>query len=159
MHGYEMARELEAEGLTEVCPVEQSLLYSYLRNLEERGLVRWEEHRVGGRPPRKQFELTGIGSQTVDQWLREPVQRLRDVRLAFLLKLYLLGSTDPDGERELLGRQIEVCEAYRTAAGTRVDAADNRFARLVAKSRLSAAEATLNWLREYAGELSNESTA
>lgn len=153
MHGYEMARELEAEGLTEVCPVEQSLLYAYLRNLEERGLVEWEEQRVGGRPPRKHYRLTDSGRESVDRWLREPVERLREVRLAFLLKIHLLRSLDPAAERDLLDRQIAVCEDYREAAEARADSAENPFSRLVARSRLAAAESTICWLREYADEL------
>jgi len=156
MHGYEMARELEAEGLTEVCPVEQSLLYAYLRNLEERSLVQWEEQRVGGRPPRKHYRLTPSGRQTVDEWLREPVQRLREVRLALLLKLHLLESLDPIAERQLLRQQIAVCEEYRAAAEARANEAEDRFSRLVARSRLAAAESTIRWLRDYADELAAE---
>ncbi len=158
MHGYEMARELEAEGLTEVCPVEQSLLYAYLRNLEERDLVQWEERRVGGRPPRKHYRLTASGRETVDCWLREPVERLRDVRLALLLKLHLLGSLDPAAQRELLDRQITVCEDYRRAAEARGASVENPFSRLVARSRLAAAESTIRWLRDYAGELAEGSS-
>lgn len=156
MHGYEMARELESEGLTEVCPVEQSLLYAYLRNLEERELVEWEEQRVGGRPPRKHYRLTESGQETVDRWLREPVERLRDVRLALLLKLHLLESLDPRAERDLLRRQIVVCKDYRAAAEARANDAENRFSRLVARSRLAAAESTLRWLCDYADELEAE---
>ena len=50
MYGYEMAKVATDEGLTGVCPMEQSALYAYLRNLEQRGLVEWTEERVGRRP-------------------------------------------------------------------------------------------------------------
>src|SRR5690606_35737288 len=39
MHGYEMARAFEAPELQLICPIEQSSLYTYLRNLEARGFV------------------------------------------------------------------------------------------------------------------------
>jgi DNA-binding PadR family transcriptional regulator len=153
MHGYEMARAL-AGDLAEVCPVEQSSLYTYLRNLEVRGLVTWSETRVGNRPPRKIFELTAVGRAAVEAWLAEPVARLREVRLDFLLKLYFLHQLDPAAETRLLREQVEVCEAYRERlAGRRPGAG---FPALVLTSKLSAAEATLGWLRVYTRQLEEE---
>lgn len=152
MHGYEMARSFERDGLSEVCPVEQSLLYTYLRNLEERALVTWREQRVGLRPPRKTYQLTESGSAAVAAWLNGPVARIREVRLDLLLKLYFLHRLNPEGELALLGEQVRVCEAYRERLVRRVGASDG-FARLVATSKLTAADATLSWLRAYAFEL------
>src|SRR3990172_8150592 len=77
MHGYEMSRFLAREGLAEVCPIEHNLLYAYLRNLEDRGLVTWAETRVGAHPPRKTYELTTAGSAAIESWLGEPVLRMR----------------------------------------------------------------------------------
>lgn len=152
MHGYEMARYFDRDDLTEVCPVEQSLLYGYLRNLEDRALVRWDEVRVGARPPRKRYELTSAGAETLAAWLREPVQRMREVRLELLLKLYFLHRSDPEAERTLLVRQIDVCDRYRERLARQV-AEREGFDRLVAGSKLSAAESTTRWLRAYEAEL------
>ena len=68
-HGYEMARYFDRDDLAEVCPIEQSMLYTYLRNVEERGLVQWSEARVGNRPPRKLFELSAHGRDLIETWL------------------------------------------------------------------------------------------
>lgn len=152
MHAYEMARMFESEGLDEVCPVEQSMLYTYVRNIEERGLIAYQETRVGRRPPRKIYELTEGGLAEVNAWLGETVERMREVRLDFLLKLYFLHLLDPESERILLARQVAVCEAYGERLSAKV-AASEGFERLVAQSKASAAEATSRWLREYAWEL------
>ncbi len=152
MHGYEMARYFDRDDLTEVCPIEQSMLYSYIRNVEDRGLVHWSEVRVGARPPRKIYELSGTGREIVETWLRQPAERMREVRLEFLLKLYFLHRLDPAAEVDLLRRQIDVCDAYRSRLATRVAESDG-FQRLVAQSKLSAAEATASWLRDYAWQL------
>ncbi|MGE0598619.1 MAG: PadR family transcriptional regulator [Dehalococcoidia bacterium] len=152
MHGYEMARYFDRDDLSEVCPIEQSLLYTYLRNIEERELVSWTEVRVGLRPPRKLYELTDSGREAIETWLDEPVQRLREIRLEFLLKLYFLHSMDREREQVLLARQIEICEEYH-ARLLRREAESLGFARLVAASKRSGAESTLNWLREYAWQL------
>lgn len=157
MHGYEMARFFDRDDLTEVCPVEQSLLYTYVRNVEERGLVTFTEERVGVRPPRKTYRLTESGRLLVHMWLRQPVERMREIRLAFLLKLYFLEKLDAGAERDLLRRQIDVCEAYRLRCSGRVERLDG-FSRLVAQSKLSAAEASLHWLKNYENELERSGT-
>ena len=151
MHGYEMTCLLADEGLADVCPVEQSTLYTYLRNIEARGLVTWTEERVGLRPPRKTFALTEEGRSLIDHWLRTPVERMREVRLEFLLKLFFLEQLDVPAHRELLRTQVQVCEEYLAHVDARPQ--PNRFAALVIQSKRSAAEATLGWLKAYAYEL------
>ncbi|MCC7089974.1 MAG: PadR family transcriptional regulator [Chloroflexi bacterium] len=154
MHGYEMTAFIEEEGLSDVCPVEQSTLYTYLRNVEARGLVTWAEERVGNRPPRKIFELTPAGNELIHAWLRRPVGRMREVRLEFLLKLFFLARLDPDAHRELLAGQVRACEVYLHALDARVLLAP--FEQLVVQSKRSAAEATLNWLTRYAQEVQEQ---
>ena len=157
MHGYEMARFFDRDELSDVCPIEQSLLYTYIRNVEERALVTFHEERIGQRPPRKCYVLSEAGRSLLDRWLHQPVERMREVRLEFLLKLYFLHQLDVDGERDLLRREIEVCEAYRSRLADRAN--DNEgFRRLVALSKVSAAESVGNWLRAYATELSSVPT-
>jgi PadR family transcriptional regulator AphA len=149
MHGYEMARYFDQGELGTVCPLEQSLLYTYLRNVEERALVEWDEVRVGLRPPRKRYHLAEAGRAALDLWLREPVPRIRQIRSDFLLKLYFLHDLDRAAAERLVEDQVQVCARYRARLAASVEAADG-FERLVALSRLSAAEATLTWLRESA---------
>lgn len=145
-HGYELARRWEASPLVEVLPTEQSVLYGYLRTLERRDLLEWEEVRVGNRPPRRIFSASEVGWEVLRAWLRTPVTRLREVRADLLLKIYVLRLLDPATEARLLARQVEVCEAYLADARTRRDAAEG-FERLVWESRTTAAESTLLWLR------------
>lgn len=145
-HGYELARRWQASPLAQVLPAEQSVLYGYLRNLERRGLLDWEEVRVGNRPPRRIFSASEDGWAVLRPWLRSPVRRMREVRVDLLLKIYLLRLLDPSGERRLIKRQVEVCEAYVADARAACEGAED-FERLVWESRAVAAEGTLTWLR------------
>lgn len=153
MYGYEMARYFESDDLHEVCPIEQGSLYTYLRNLEGRTLVTWCEEREGLRPPRKRFSLTPEGEAVVNLWLREPVERLREVRFELLVKLYVLHIVDPAAEATLIRAQLDVCELYKERARERVSQAGDSFSRLVAQSKLSAAVATVDWLRSHLATL------
>lgn len=154
MHGYEMACYLEDEGIATVCPIEQGTLYTYLRNVEARGYVGFAEERVGQRPPRKVYHLSPQGRDLIEPWLRQPVDRIREVRLEFLVKLFFLREVDRDAHRAILGEQIRVCEEYLRALARREP--DNAFARLVMQSKWSAADATLGWLKQYAYEVQLE---
>jgi len=145
-HGYELARRWQAGPLAEVAPTEQSVLYGYLRTLEGRGLLDWEEIRVGNRPPRRIFSASELGWEVLRPWLRSPVARMREVRSDLLLKIYVLQLIDPDGEPRLLARQVAVCELYLQDAQARLGEAEG-FARLVWESKETAARATLTWLR------------
>ncbi|HJP40725.1 MAG TPA: PadR family transcriptional regulator [Dehalococcoidia bacterium] len=153
MHGYEMLNFFESESLIDVCPVEHSTLYTYLRNLETRDLVGWKEERVGLRPPRKIFELDPAGWELLQAWLREPVERMREIRLEFLLKLFFLERTDQPALERLVDGQLQVCETYLTGLNRRE--AGTEFSRLVDDSKRSAAEATLGWLNSYRLTLGN----
>ena len=74
-HGFDV---LDATGLP------SGTVYPILRRFEDAGLVRsrWEPVRVArdeGRPPRRYYELTGAGADT----LRAALGRYPDVRHAF----------------------------------------------------------------------------
>ncbi|MCK9519167.1 MAG: PadR family transcriptional regulator [Dehalococcoidia bacterium] len=156
MHGYEMARLFESPELQLICPVEQSSLYTYLRNLEAPGFVTWSERRVGARPPRKMYELTEVGRAEVERWLRTAVERLREVRMDFLLKLFFLRQFDREAELQLIQDQIDVCERYLQS----LDAVEvvSEFHMLALDSKRSAAVGTLNWLRTYIQQAMLEAT-
>ncbi len=153
-HGYEMARFMERDGLPDVIRLEQSLLYANLKNLERRGLIEGCEQRTGAHPPRRVFHLTPAGEVLVDAWLRAPSERMRDVRLDFLLKLYFLHRIDAAAEAALLEQQIAACQVYRSRVVAQIAHTEpTGFQKLVLGSKASAAIATLSWLQEYADEL------
>ena len=158
MHGYEMAHYFGAEELGEVCPIDQGSLYTYLRNVEDRALVSYHETRVGQRPPRKVFHLLPEGAAAVEAWLHAPVERMRAVRLDFLLKVYFLHQMNPAAELRLVAGQIAVCRAYEQRLAARSLTAKG-FDRLVTMSKLSAAAGTLGWLCEYRDELEGTALA
>lgn len=150
-HGYELHRRWQASSLAEVLSLEQSVLYGYLRVLDRRGFLDWEEHRVGNRPVRRIYSPSEEGWTHLRAWLRTPVHRLRQVRLDLLLKLYVSHLLDPRAEAALLDRQVEVCE--RILDGARAALAEagepSKFSVLFQRSHASAAEAALVWLRGY----------
>jgi DNA-binding PadR family transcriptional regulator len=146
-HGYDLAREFAPETpLGEVVHLEMSMLYAHLKKLEREGLVRSITQTLGPRPPRKVFELTPSGQEFLDVWLAEPVERTRDLRLEFLLKLYIARDIDPNLTRRLIAAQHDVCARFVSSLQEQIDAEEDGFRRLVLEMRMAQNEALLGWL-------------
>ncbi len=90
-HGFALARQLRRSGeLGRVWSVSRPLVYRALERLEERGfVVPGEELPSASGPPRRLVSATPAGVAAAARWRTEPVDRLRDVRPALILKLTL----------------------------------------------------------------------
>lgn len=152
-HGYRLRAAFSAGGdLGAVLRVEAPTLYAALKELLALGAIEGVERRVGARPPRTEFRLTDEGRARFEEWLTRPAQRLREVRLDFLLRLYFARRRDPAVAAELVHRQAEALERYVAAVEAWAQTAPPAsWLGLVAESRLVAARATLAWLQELAG--------
>lgn len=156
MHGYEVARHFTPEhDLGIVLPLEMSHVYAILKHLHECGLLEGRRETAGARPPRTVFTVTPEAKTRLQQWLATPVQRLREVRLDLLLKLYFCRAAGGDALRLLLDAQIEECHRYLERMKKQSAACPSgSFARLVCEAKISPARATLDWLDGMREELS-----
>jgi DNA-binding PadR family transcriptional regulator len=148
-HGYDLAREFTAGTvLGEIVHLEPSMLYAYLKKLEGLGQVRSIVQTQGARPPRKVFELTDDGERALVDWLSEPVEHTRDLRLEFLLKLAIARERPDDDTdiRALFERQHAVCETFVASLRAQLDAEEDEFKRLIIEMRLAQNQALLDWL-------------
>jgi PadR family transcriptional regulator AphA len=150
IHGYQVAREMAGgSGLGLVCPLGMSNVYFLLGNLQGRGLVEVEGRQDDRYPPRVLLRTTAAGRRAFDAWLREPVTRLRQVRLDFLVKLFFLGQDDPTLARELVERQKAFCRRYLAEWRELSHSADPAgFDRLAIEAKIAVGEGTLRWLEE-----------
>jgi DNA-binding PadR family transcriptional regulator len=147
-HGYELAPYFQANGpLGLVCTLGVSRLYALLHALEELGLVHVEGSVVSGGPPRKVFSLTAAGEDAFNQWLEQPIRRLRLVRQDFLLKLYFSQQLASHDTAALVDRQLAVSRSVADElAASAAAEPPGSFAAMVYESRMSMAQATTSWL-------------
>jgi len=148
-HGYRLQQAFsESAPLGAIIRVEAPTLYAALKELAARGLVAGREVAGGPRPARTVFELTPDGRETLAGWLATPVERLREIRLDFLLKLFFLRQRSSDDARSLIDAQIAVCHRYLATLEIWSSELDlDSWVYLVAESRVVAARGTLEWLR------------
>jgi DNA-binding PadR family transcriptional regulator len=124
-----------------------STIYTFLKDLQEHGLIRGEQVIVGARPPRKVFSLADDADTFFLEWLRRPVARMREVRLDFLLKLYFAQQLGAVEARALVKAQVNACRDYLERQKTHTRAIDPMsFESLVLESKVTAAESMLEWL-------------
>ena len=99
-HGYDIAAALQpGTPIGDVWRLTRQLVYRALERLEALGLAaprRIEPSTAG--PPRTVYGATVRGRAVLRAWLVTPVEHIRDIRNAFLLKLVITKSLglDPD---------------------------------------------------------------
>lgn len=155
-HGYDLAREF-ADGtvLGDIVHLEPSLLYANLKKLERDGLVRSTVQQQGARPPRRVISLTNEGEDALRRWLTEPVERTRDLRLEFLLKLYIARRIAPERVESLVAEQAEVCRRFIVSLDEQLVSEEDDFRRLVLEMRLAQNAALVGWLERAVGEVTD----
>ena len=68
MYGYQIAKIIASEQ-NEVLGFKQGVLYPVLRSLEETGLLESNvEPSVSG-PPRRYYQITSVGKETLQRWV------------------------------------------------------------------------------------------
>jgi PadR family transcriptional regulator AphA len=91
-HGWAVVQELATDGaLGRVWTVPRPVVYRSIASLTAKGLIEPRGEAAGGRGPQRTIvRITRRGRAALGQWLSTPVDHVRDVRSAFLLKLALL---------------------------------------------------------------------
>lgn len=106
-HGYDIAAELQrGTPIGDTWRLTRQLVYRALERLEALGLTQPRRTEVGlAGPPRTVYGATRRGRSALRTWLITPVDHLRDVRSALLLKLVLLERLGLPRD-ELIGAQL-----------------------------------------------------
>ena len=91
-HPFALARQLRSDGpLGRVFTVRRPLVYRAVDRLRIDGLIGRRRTEAGAAgPERTVYEITSPGNDALAAWLQEPVEHIREFRLALLLKITLL---------------------------------------------------------------------
>ena len=121
-HGWAVASRLGRSGdIGAIWSLGQPLVYHGLSRLEERRFIVATGIERGARGPHRViYAPTEEGRQQVATWLAEPVDRVRDVRSLFLLKVVLAQNLDLDVE-PLLRAERRVIEPLALVLEVQLD--------------------------------------
>jgi PadR family transcriptional regulator, regulatory protein AphA len=155
-HGYVLARQFSPEApLGDVVRLEPGMVYHHLKKLQRLGWFSAVPDAEPGRPARRLYALSAAGKDELGRWLAEPVARTREIRLDFLVKLYLALLLDPALAVRLVDEQRDLCARLVESLSNRVrsgqvdenrDALTVRFGDMVLDMRLAQTRAALAWL-------------
>jgi len=106
-HGWALAGKLAPGGeVGSVWSISRPIVYHGLDRLERAELIRATGIERGGRGPhRVVFAATPTGKKALDEWLAAPVERVRDIRSLFLLKIVLTERAGLDPEPLLVAQR------------------------------------------------------
>ena len=155
-HGYDLARQFSPDApLGNVVRLEPGMVYHHLKKLERLRWVSAVPDAAPGRPARRLFALSSSGRSELGRWLAEPVVHTREIRLDFLVKLYLALLLDPVLAVRLVDEQRNLCARLVDSLANRLrsvqaeddeDAVTSRFSDMVLDMRLAQTRAALAWL-------------
>lgn len=160
-YGYDLARHFaKGQPLAEVLRLEPGMLYHHLKKLARVGWVEASLEPQSGRPPRRVHRLTAAGGVELRRWLGEPVDRTREIRLEFLVKLYFARRLDPRRASRLVAEQLATCLGLEASLARQLaaidpaatDPGDAAYRRLVVELRLAQTRAAAAWLEGVAAD-------
>ncbi len=151
IHGYDLSRSFSEGALGKIVRLESGMLYHYLKKLARDGYVTTRTERQIGRPDRQVHTITPEGERALREWIAAPVRSTREIRLEFLVKLYLARRIDPDHAVTLVADQRAVMRKRMARLEEQVnneqpEDPDNTFGDTVLRLRLSQTRAALDWL-------------
>ena len=162
-HGYDLARYFSAEEpLGAIVHLEPGMLYHHLKKLSKAGWVTAKVEQQGTRPPRQVYQLSDAGRDELLRWLAEPVERTREIRLDFLVKLFFALRTDSGLAGQLFQHQQDTLErnaaklteqSESLASRESVNDGEREFTLAVLDLRRSQTEAALAWLESQSSRL------
>lgn len=146
-HGYDLVQFLNA-SLGSSWYVSTSQMYSLLKRLERRGLLRSSVETQETRPYKRVFALSPEGKKVFDRWLRRPTSHVRNLRVEFLAKLFFFKCLPLEGGERLVDAQVTLLERMREKTRTLMLQTEDSYQLLVLDSKLAIIEAWTDWLRK-----------
>jgi DNA-binding PadR family transcriptional regulator len=148
-HGYEIMLFLDT-ALQSTWQVSSSQLYVLLKKLESQGLLKCSLKAQKTRPAKRVFSLTPAGKKGFLEWLRSPVEHVRDLRIEFIAKLFFFHRHSLKGGEDLIKIQIELLEGLKKKIKRKRAKEGDPFKKLVFEIKIITIEAWLQWLRKQA---------
>ena len=148
-HGYEIMNFLDS-ALQSTWHVSSSQLYVLLKRLESQGLLKCSLKAQKTRPAKRVFSLTPVGRKGFLDWLRSPVEHVRDLRIEFIAKLFFFHRLSVKGGEDLIKIQVESLEGLKKKLRKGRDKENDPFKKTVLGIKLLTIEAWVQWLRKEA---------
>ena len=146
-HGYALFKTIERD-LQGICHIGMNRLYALLEEMEHEGLIHGRAGASTNGPARVTYHLTAKGRRTLDNWLATPCPTMREMRVDFPPKLFLVQRRGTAATNQLIDMQREACqhELERMTAQRHVVRASSDFLPMIYAFRVGQIKAGIAWL-------------
>jgi DNA-binding PadR family transcriptional regulator len=152
-HGYEI-HNLLSSGLGRAWYAGISQVYALLKRLEAAEKVISTTEHQDNRPAKHVYSITPKGREAFLQWVHTPLDRMRDLRLEFLAKLFFIRELNLSGSDKLIKKQEDIFLKQLRGIKQEEENCHEAFEHLVLRFRIGQIEAVLSWLHECKQDLS-----
>ena len=156
-HGYEI-HNLLSSGLGRTWYAGISQVYALLKRLEATEKVVSTVKQQDNRPAKHVYSITPKGRKAFLQWVHTPLERMRDLRLEFLAKLFFIRELNLSGSDELIRKQMDIFQKQLHDIKQEDENCHEEFERLVLRFRINQIEAVLSWLEDCGRSVHTTST-
>ena len=146
-HGYEI-NHLFSRGVGRVWHAGISQVYALLKKLEAAEKVVSSIQIQAHRPARHIFAITPKGRDAFLQWVHTPLEKIRDLRLDLLAKLFFIRELNLAGIDDLLDKQIHIFQEQLREMKKKDENSDDGFDHLVYQFKIGQIESVLAWLQK-----------
>jgi DNA-binding PadR family transcriptional regulator len=106
-HGYQLEKTIEAWSMRNWAPIGFSSIYYVLKKLEKKELVESRLENVEGKPSRKVFTITKLGTQTMEEKVRDLISWNKKLISPFDLGVAYLNYLQPREAIDCLENYIQ----------------------------------------------------
>jgi PadR family transcriptional regulator AphA len=144
-HGYEVMQFLSS-ALEPAWRVSTSQLYVLLKRLELEGMVQSTLESQESRPSKRVYRITNKGKKVFVDWLKTPVEHVRDFRLEFLTKMFFFYHLAQPGIETLVDAQIRALKQLKRTVHDREKKEKDVFMRFVYGFKNHSIDSLVTWL-------------
>lgn len=114
LNAYEITKLLAYMNIKWWFNVADSTVYTTLKNLEKKGLIKGTIERIGNMPDRTIYSLTGKGKDELKETIKESILQFSYDTNVFTIAAFVMDILETEEKKELLERRLNILQSYIT---------------------------------------------
>lgn len=114
LNAYEITKLLAYMNIKWWFNVADSTVYTTLKNLEKKGLIKGTIEKIGNMPDRTIYSLTGKGKDELKETIKESILQFSYDTNVFTIAAFVMDILETEEKKELLERRLNILQSYIT---------------------------------------------